>query len=97
MKIQAVLIDGFKNLSDVKITFEIITALVALNNLGKSNVLSGIDFGLTFIKAPIDDKLEMMAFMDFIYVLFVKDKNLTIPVNFSMMSDGAKRVFILKK
>ena len=34
MKIQAVLIDGFKNLSDVKITFENITALVALNNFG---------------------------------------------------------------
>ena len=46
MKIQAVLIDGFKNLSNVKISFDNITALVALNNFGKSNVLSGIDFGL---------------------------------------------------
>ncbi len=61
MKIQAVLIDGFKNLSNVKITFDNITALVALNNFGKSNVLSGIDFGLAFIKASIDDKMEMMA------------------------------------
>ena len=39
MKIQAVLIDGFKNLSDVKIAFDNITALVALNNFGKTNVL----------------------------------------------------------
>ena len=31
MKIQAVVIDGFKNLSNVKITFDNITALVALN------------------------------------------------------------------
>ena len=61
MKIQAVLVDGFKNLSDVKITFDNITALVALNNFGKSNVLSGIDFGLAFIKALTDDKMEMMA------------------------------------
>ena len=61
MRIQAVVIDGFKNLSDVKITFDNITALVALNNFGKSNVLSGIDFGLTFIKASIDEKMEMMA------------------------------------
>ena len=66
MKIQAVLIDGFKNLSDVKITFDNITALVALNNFGKSNVLSGIDFGLAFIKASIDDKMEMMANSDLI-------------------------------
>ena len=68
MKIQAVLIDGFKNLSDVKISFHNITALVALNNFGKSNVLSGIDFGLSFIKAPVEDKLEMMANSSFIPV-----------------------------
>lgn len=61
MKIQAVLIDGYKNLSDVRITFDNITALVALNNFGKSNVLSGIDFGLAFIKASLDDKKSMMA------------------------------------
>lgn len=61
MKIQAVVIDGFKNLSNVKITFDNITALVALNNFGKSNVLSGIDFGLVFIKSSVEDKMEMMA------------------------------------
>lgn len=72
MKIQAVLIDGFKNLSNVRIKFDNITALVALNNFGKSNVLSGIDFGLAFIKASIDNKMEMMA-----------NSNL-IPINQSM-------------
>lgn len=61
MKIQAVLIDGFKNLSNVKIGLDNITALVALNNFGKSNVLAAIDFGLTFIKSTIKDKAEMMA------------------------------------
>ncbi len=61
MKIQAVLIDGFKNLSKVRINFDNITALVALNNFGKSNVLSGIDFGLTFIKSNMEDKQDMMS------------------------------------
>ena len=61
MKIQAVLIDGFKNLSNIKIGFDNITALVALNNFGKSNVLAAIDFGLTFIKATTEDKAYMMA------------------------------------
>ena len=61
MKIQAVLIDGFKNLSKVRINFDDITALVALNNFGKSNVLSGIEFGLTFIKGNMDDKIELMS------------------------------------
>lgn len=78
MKIQAVLIDGFKNLSNVKITFDNITALVALNNFGKSNMLSGIDFGLAFMKAPIDDKMEMMA-----------NTNL-IPINQSMQGRNYK-------
>ena len=35
------------------------------------------------------------TFSNSIYVLFVKDKNLANPVNFSMMSDGAKRVFMI--
>lgn len=61
MKIQAVLIDGFKNLSNVKISFDNVTALVALNNFGKSNVLAAIDFGLRFIKATMEDKSDMMA------------------------------------
>ena len=53
MKIQAVFIDGFKNLANVRISFNNITTLVALNDFGKSNVLSGIDFGLSFMKASI--------------------------------------------
>lgn len=61
MKIQAVVIDGFKNLSNVKIRFDNIAALVALNNFGKSNVLSAIDFGMTFIKSSVSEKQIMMA------------------------------------
>lgn len=66
MKIQAVLIDGFKNLSNVRISFENITALVAINNFGKSNVLKGIDFGLKFMKESTEDKLKLMANSDLI-------------------------------
>ena len=78
MKIQAVLIDGFKNLSNVRISFDNITALVALNNFGKSNVLSGIDFGLDFIKASIEDKKDMMS-----------NSNL-IPINCNMIGRNYK-------
>lgn len=66
MKIQTVLIDSIKNLSNVKITFDNITALVSLNNFGKSNVLSGINFGLAYIKAGIEDKMELMSNVDLI-------------------------------
>ena len=34
-------------------------------------------------------------FTDSVYVLFVKENNLVNPVDFSMMSDGAKRVFMI--
>lgn len=78
MKIQAVLIDGFKNLSNVRISFDYITALVALNNFGKSNVLSGIDFGLHFMKASAEVKKEMMS-----------NSNL-IPLNRSMIGRNYK-------
>lgn len=61
MKIQGVFIDGFKNLSNIKMKFDSITALVATNNFGKSNVLSGIDFGVAFIKADIDSKNLMVS------------------------------------
>lgn len=30
-----------------------------------------------------------------IHVLYVKDKNLIHPIDFAMMSDGAKRVFMI--
>lgn len=66
MKIQSVLISGFKNLSNVKVKFDSITALVALNNFGKSNFLKGIDYGLDFIKAPSDLKINLMSISDLI-------------------------------
>ena len=78
MKIQAVVIDGFKNLSNVKIRFDNITALVALNNFGKSNVLSAIDFGIAFIKANGENKRLMMANSNF------------IPMNITMLGRNYK-------
>lgn len=61
MKIQRIAIDGFKNLNKVNITFSPITALIALNNFGKSNVLAGIDYGLNFINANSDKRKNWMS------------------------------------
>ena len=66
MKIQAVTIGGFKNISKVRLSFDGITALVSLNNFGKSNVLTAIDFGLDFINETVANKSEMMANTDFV-------------------------------
>ncbi len=61
MKIQRIALDGFKNLSNVSITFSRITSLVALNNFGKSNVLSGIDFGIDFMKCNEERRKSLMG------------------------------------
>lgn len=66
MKIKAVTISGFKNISNVTLKLDNITALVALNNFGKSNVLTAIDFGLDYINGSMSDKRTMMSNKDLI-------------------------------
>ena len=61
MKIQRVKIDGYKNLSNVDIAFGKLTAIVSCNNFGKSNYLKGINFGISFIKANLGNKLMMLS------------------------------------
>ena len=62
MKIQRIALDGFKNLNNVNIAFSKITSLVALNNFGKSNVLSGIDFGIDFMKCNEEQRQSLFPF-----------------------------------
>lgn len=91
MKIQAVRIDGFKNLSDISLAFDSITALVSLNNFGKSNVLNGIDFGLSFIKASASDKKQMMSNASLIpFNKFLLNKNFKFEVE-SLTGDSEKK------
>ena len=61
MKIQGVKIDGYKNIYNASFCFNEITALVALNNFGKSNVLSAINFGTTFIRENEEKRNRMMS------------------------------------
>ncbi len=61
MKIQTIELDGYKNLNKIHLSFDKITALLSLNNFGKSNVLSGIDFGLSLMKAGAESKQEYMS------------------------------------
>lgn len=66
MRIQAVTIGGFKNISNVRLSLENITALVSLNNFGKSNVLTAIDCGLDFINGSVAYKRNLMANTNYI-------------------------------
>lgn len=62
MIIDAIEISGYKNLSNVKLDLSDITALVAPNGFGKSNVLEAFDFCMDFIKSPSRNKKTMMQY-----------------------------------
>jgi predicted ATPase len=61
MFIKRIRIDGFKNVIDTTIEFNnSISALLGLNNYGKSNFLEGIDFAKEFINNQPRTKTRMM-------------------------------------
>ncbi len=61
MIINKIAIEGFANIESVELNIGKFNALVALNNYGKSNVISAIDFGFDFIKEQASSKNDMMA------------------------------------
>lgn len=69
MNIQRVYVDGFKNLSNINLILDDITALISINNYGKSNVIKAIYFGFEFIKKKNNERK-----------LLLSDSNL-IPIN----------------
>ena len=56
MKLNKIKISGIFNLKDVEISLDDLSALIAPNNYGKSNVLRAIDFGVFFMEASLKRK-----------------------------------------
>lgn len=54
-------INGFRNLTNVTLNLNDVTAIVGLNGYGKSNLINAIDMGIRFIKASPDEKMELMS------------------------------------
>lgn len=61
MLIKKIRMNGFKNISNTLIKFSDVTALVSLNNYGKSNILDCMEFSEKFIKANNKLKTKMMS------------------------------------
>ena len=61
MKIKSISVGGFKNLKQTRLELNRITALVSPNNYGKSNVLQGIDFALSFLSAGEKSRKKMTS------------------------------------
>ena len=70
MNLKKVYIDGFKNINEVEVELDKITALLSPNNFGKSNLLRAIDFGFEFMRATKEDKAKMMGWKKWLPIEF---------------------------
>ena len=61
MEILRVKVKGIRNITEAKISFDKITALVGVNGYGKSNIMDAVDFGIDFIKFPSAVKNKLMT------------------------------------
>lgn len=86
MVIDKVVIEGYANVDSVELTISKFNALVALNNYGKSNVISAIDFGLDFIKEQSSVKNDMMAYKPVIPInKNIDSKSFRFQIDFTTM------------
>lgn len=60
MKIKSITVSGFKNLKKTRVSLDGITAIISINNYGKSNLLEAIDFGCDFIFQNPRERKTMM-------------------------------------
>ena len=60
--IKSFYIDGYRNLSNVTLNLNDITAIIALNNYGKSNLINAIRFGIDFIKGSNEIKKDIFEY-----------------------------------
>lgn len=94
MKILKIKIDGYRNVFNTIIELNGITALVALNNYGKSNVLNGIDFAVDFIKLSSKTKNRMMRHIGSVPInKMTQNNNFTFGVDYISNLEGAQ-VFV---
>ena len=68
VSLNKVKIKGFGNIGEVNLNLQQITALLAPNNYGKSNVLESLLFGLSFIQQTTQTRQRMMGFEPYISV-----------------------------
>ena len=60
MELKSVTVNGYRNIYDTTIDFKDLTSVLSLNNYGKSNLLTSIVFGLSFIQQHPKIKQNMM-------------------------------------
>lgn len=66
MKISELYVDGFKNIRGCKIILDGISAILATNDYGKSNLLEAIELGINFVHQSTEAKLRTMSNQNYI-------------------------------
>lgn len=88
-KIKKFYIDGYRNLSNVSMDLHDITAIVALNSYGKSNLLKAIKLGIDFIKGNPDTKKSIFEHREAFPLLKVNSgQNYTFGINATMTDEN---------
>ncbi len=83
MELKSITVSGYRNIYNTTISFNDLTSLLSSNNYGKSNLLTSIVFGLTFIQQHPKIKQNMMDDVKCIPNLKKMDNNI-----FSFTLDG---------
>lgn len=84
--IKSFYIDGYRNLSNVTLNLNDITAIIALNNYGKSNLINAIRFGIDFIKGSNEIKKDIFEYLPaFPFLSANSGRDFTFSVNADMI------------
>lgn len=91
--IKSFYIDGYKNISNATLYLNDITAIIALNNYGKSNLINAIKFGIDFIKGSNEVKKDIFEYQPAFPFLSVNSgRNFTFAVN-AEMNDSDENIY----
>ena len=86
--IKSFYIDGYRNLSNVTLYLNDITAIIALNNYGKSNLINAIKMGIDFIKGSNETKSNIFSYKSAFPLLAVNaGRNFKFGVNAEMIDE----------
>ncbi len=84
--IKSFYIDGYRNLSNLTLHLTDITAIIALNNYGKSNLINAIKMGIDFIKGSNETKSNIFRYKSAFPLLAVNaGRNFKFGVNAEMI------------
>lgn len=82
-------IDGYRNLSKVNLSLNNITAIIALNNYGKSNLINAIRMGIDFIKGNSETKNDIFGYQPaFPFVKINAGRDFTFGIKAEMLENN---------